>query len=59
MDGEFAKEVAESLLEILVDQSGGNQEVLCGIWEGYDISDYRGLTAKFKSYSGRVSGSCQ
>jgi len=52
MDGEFSKEMVESLFEILVDQSGENQEVLCGIWEGFNISDYRGVTAKFESYPG-------
>ena len=52
MDGEFSKEMVESLFELLADHSGANQEVLCGIWSGYNHTDYQAV-AKFESYPGQ------
>jgi hypothetical protein len=43
----------ESLFSILAAHSGANHEVLCGFWEGYNLSNYHQARAKFESYTGQ------
>lgn len=54
-EGELTIEMMESLFAILADIGGLNQEVLCGIWEGYNLPIYPQATAKFESYTGQQS----
>ncbi len=53
LEGELTKGIIESLFEILIDHSGEDQDVLCGIWEGFgNWASYR-TGAKFESFFGQ------
>ena len=52
-EGELTTEIMESLFAIFADICDPNQEVLCGIWEGYNLPIYRQAKAKFESYTGQ------
>ena len=45
----------DSLFAILAEIGGPNQEVLCGIWEGFNLPIYHQAKAKFETYTGQQS----
>ena len=55
LEGELTVDMMESLFAILAEIGGSNQEVLCGIWEGFNLPMYHQSKAKFESYTGQQS----
>ena len=55
LEGELTVDMMESLFAILAEIGGPHQEVLCGIWEGFNLPIYRQAKVKFETYPGQQS----
>ena len=55
LECELTVDMMESLFAILAEIGGPHQEVLCGIWEGFNLPLYRQAKVKFETYPGQQS----